>query len=109
MPERPVGKAKVMRIENLVDYQDGAIVSRTLIDKKAGTITVFAFDEGQDLSEHVAPFDALVTLLEGEAEVAISGKALQVRAGETVILPANEPHALKATKKFKMLLTMIRA
>jgi len=107
--EKPVGKAKVMKIERLVDYQEGAIVSRTLIDKKAGTVTVFAFDEGQGLSEHAAPYDALVTLLDGKAEVVISGKSLQVRAGGMVILPANEPHALKATKKFKMLLTMIRA
>jgi quercetin dioxygenase-like cupin family protein len=107
--EKPVRKANVMKIESLVDYHEGAIVSRTLIDKKAGTITVFAFDEGQSLSEHVAPYDALVTLLDGEAEVVISGKALQVRAGEMVILPANEPHALKAAEKFKMLLTMIGA
>ena len=107
--EKLVRKAKVMKIDSLVDYQEGTIVSRTLIDKKAGTITVFAFDEGQGLSEHVAPYDALVTLLDGEAEVVISGKALQVRAGEMVILPANEPHALKAAEKFKMLLTMIRA
>jgi len=109
MQEKSVKKAKVMKIESLVDYQEGAVVSRTLVDKKAGTITVFAFDEGQGLSEHVAPYDALVTLLDGEAEVVISGKTLQVNAGEMVILPAHALHALKAAKKFKMLLTMIRA
>lgn len=107
--KNPVKKAFVLKIESLVDYQEGAIVSRTIIDKKAGTITVFAFDEGQGLSEHVAPYDALVTLLDGEAEIVVSGKAFKISAGEMLILPANEPHALRATKKFKMMLTMIRA
>ena len=107
--EGSVRKAVVMKLESLVDYQEGAVVSRTLIDKKAGTITAFAFDEGQGLSEHIAPYDALINILDGEAEIVISGKAYQVKTGEMLILPANKPHALKATQKFKMVLTMIRA
>jgi len=100
--------AKKLWLIDLVNYQDSSVVSRTLIDKKAGTITLFSFDEGQGLSEHTAPFDALVHLLEGEAEITISGKPLRVRGGEMVILPANQPHALRAVKKFKMMLIMIR-
>jgi quercetin dioxygenase-like cupin family protein len=84
-------------------------VSRTLVSEKAGTVTLFAFDEGEGLSEHTAPFDALVQLLEGEAEVVISGKPLRLKQGEMVIMPANEPHALKAITRFKMLLIMIRS
>ncbi len=84
-------------------------MSRTLIDKKARTVTFFAFDQEQGLSEHVAPFDALVSILDGEAEVVISGKTFHLREGEMIILPANKPHALKATKKFKMMLVMIKA
>ena len=101
--------AKVACIADLAEYQEGSVVSRTLVDKKAGTVTFFAFDQGQGLSEHVAPFDALVWILEGEAEVMISGKPYSVKEGEMVILPANKPHALKAIKRFKMMLTMIRA
>ena len=101
--------AQAVRLIGLIDYQDGSVVSRTIIDKKSGTVTLFAFDEGQGLSEHTAPFDALVYLLDGEAEVVISGKALRLKEGEMVIMPANQPHALKAVKKFKMLLTMIRS
>lgn len=93
---------------NLVEYQAGSIVSRTIIKKKTGTVTLFAFDEGQGLSEHTAPYDALVQILDGEAEIIISGKALNVKEGELVILPAGKPHALNALKKFKMLLTMIK-
>lgn len=85
-----------------------SIVSRTLIDKKAGTVTFFAFDEGQGLSEHVAPYDALVCILDGEAEVVISGKTYHLDEGEMILMPANKPHALKATKKFKMMLVMIK-
>lgn len=99
----------VIRVIDLADYQEGAVVSRTIIDKKAGTVTFFAFDEGQGLSEHTAPFDALVYLLDGEAEIVISSKPLHLKAGEMVIMPANEPHALRALKKFKMILTMIRS
>jgi quercetin dioxygenase-like cupin family protein len=94
---------------DLVDYQAGSVVSRTLVKEKAGTVTLFAFDEGEGLSEHTAPFDALVHILDGEAEVAISGKPLHLKQGDMVIMPANEPHALKALTRFKMLLTMIRS
>jgi quercetin dioxygenase-like cupin family protein len=101
--------AGVNRLADLIDYQKGSVVSRTIIDKKAGTVTLFSFDEGQGLSEHTAPFDALVNVLDGEAEVSISGKPLHLRGGEMTIMPANQPHALKAVKRFKMLLTMIRS
>ena len=101
--------ARVNRLIDLVSYQKGSVVSRTIIDKKAGTVTLFSFDEGQGLSEHTAPFDALVYLLDGEAEISISGKPLHLREGEMVIMPANQPHALKALKGFKMLLIMIRS
>jgi len=84
------------------------VISRTVIDKKTGTVTLFAFDEDQGLSEHTAPFDALVCIIDGEAEVIISGKALHLKKGEMVIMPANRPHALKAITQFKMLLIMIR-
>jgi quercetin dioxygenase-like cupin family protein len=99
----------VNRLADLVAYQRGSVVSRTIIDKKTGTVTLFSFDEGQGLSEHTAPFDALVTLLDGEAEISISGKPLPLREGEMVMMPANQPHALKAIKRFKMVLTMIRS
>lgn len=96
-------------LTGLVDYQSGSVVSRTIIDKPSGTLTLFAFDEGQGLSEHTAPFDAFVYLLDGEAEVTISGKPLRVRNGEMVIMPAREPHALRATQRFKMMLVMIKS
>jgi quercetin dioxygenase-like cupin family protein len=83
-------------------------VSRTVIDKKTGSVTLFSFDEGQGLSEHTAPFDALVSLLDGEAEISISGTPFRLGEGQMIIMPANQPHALKAVKRFKMLLTMIR-
>jgi quercetin dioxygenase-like cupin family protein len=105
--EKLVGQA--IRLVDLADYQEGSVVSRTIIDKKAGTVTFFAFAEGQGLSEHTAPFDALVYLVEGEAEIVISGKPIHLKGGEMVIMPANHPHALKATKNFKMILTMIRS
>ena len=97
-------QAQTMRLFDLVDYQEGSVVSRTIIDKKAGTVTLFAFDKGQGLSEHTALFDALVYLLDGEAQVTISGKPLHLREGAMVIMPANEPHALKAIKNFKIML-----
>ena len=100
---------KVEDVAGLIDYQQGAVVSRTVINKKVGTVTVFAFDKGQGLSEHTAPFDALVHVLDGRAEVAISGRPLQLKSGEMVIMPANEPHALRATERFKMMLVMIRS
>jgi len=99
----------VSRFVDLVDYQKGSVVSRTIIDKKTGTVTLFSFDEGQGLSEHTAPFDALVFVLDGEVEITISGKPLHLREGEMTIMPANQPHALKATKRFKMLLVMVRS
>ena len=93
----------------MVDYQEGSIVSRTLIDKSVGTVTLFAFAKGQGLSEHTAPYDALVYFMDGEAEVTISGNPLQLKQGEMVIMPANQPHALKATNRFKMMLVMIKS
>ena len=101
--------AQAIRLIDLADYQEGSVVSRTIIDKKTGTVTFFAFDEGQGLSEHTAPFDALVYLLDGEAEIVISGKPLRLKEGEMVIMPASQPHALRAISKFKMILTMIRS
>ena len=101
--------AGVNRLVELVAYHKGSVVSRTLIDKKAGTVTLFSFDEGQGLSEHTAPFDALACILDGEAEISISGEPLHLREGETTIMPANRPHALKAIKRFKMLLVMVRS
>ena len=101
--------ALALKLADLVGYQEGSVVSRTIIDKKVGTVTLFAFDAGQGLSEHTAPYDALVYIIDSEAEVTISGKALAVNAGEMVIMPANEPHALRAIKRFKMMLVMIRA
>lgn len=100
--------AQATRLIDLIDYQEGSVVSRTLIDKKAGTVTLFAFDDGQGLSEHTAPYDALIYLLEGEANVVISGKPIHMMEGEVTIMPANEPHALTAVTRFKMILTMIR-
>ena len=103
-----IGQA--LGLAEIIGYQEGSVVSRTLIDKKIGTITVFAFGEGQGLSEHTAPFDAFVQILDGAAEVTISGTPHRVAAGEFIIMPANEPHALKADRgPFKMLLVMIRA
>ena len=101
--------AQAANLTDLIDYQEGAVVSRTIIDKKAGTVTLFAFDESQGLSEHTAPYDALVYLLDGEADVVISGKPVRLKKGEITIMPANEPHALTAVTRFKMLLTMIRS
>ena len=97
------------KLVDLIDYQKGSVVSREIIKKKTGTVSLFAFDEGQGLSEHTAPFDALVFVLDGEAEITISGKPFRLREGEMIIMPANQPHALSAVKKFKMLLIMIRS
>ncbi len=102
-------KAQAANLADLIDYQEGSVVSREIIGKKTGTMTLFAFDEGQGLSEHATPFDAVVQILEGEAELTIGGNVLSVSAGQTVIMPANVPHSVKASKKFKMLLTMIRS
>ncbi len=96
-----------MKLANLVEYQDKAVVSRTIIDKKSGTVTLFSFDAGQTLCEHTAPFDAMVYIVDGEAEVAISGKNFHMKEGDMIIMPENRPHSLRAPKRFKMLLTMI--
>ncbi|MDE3198592.1 MAG: cupin domain-containing protein [Acidobacteriota bacterium] len=101
--------AEVVRLTDLVNYQDGSVVSRTIVKRPTGTVTLFAFDDGQGLSEHTAAFDAVAHLLEGEAEITVSGKPLRTRAGEAVLMPANQPHSLKALSRFKMLLTMIRS
>jgi len=101
--------AKAQNLEDLIEYQEGSVVSRTIIDKTAGTITLFAFDENQGLSEHTVPYDAMVYVLDGEVEVAISGKTVNLKTGEMTVMPANEPHALTAKTRFKMLLTMIKS
>ena len=101
-------KAQVLHMADLASYQDGSVVSRQITKEDTGNITLFAFDEGQELSEHTAPFDAVVHVLDGEVEVSISGTPYALKNGDAIIMPANEPHALKAVKKFKMLLTMIR-
>jgi quercetin dioxygenase-like cupin family protein len=100
--------AKVLKLKDLVAYQAGTVASRMLVNKKAGTITIFSFDEGEGLSEHTAPYDALVTILDGESEIWIGGETFSVKEGESIILPANVPHALSAVTRFKMTLTMIR-
>jgi quercetin dioxygenase-like cupin family protein len=99
---------RVARLAALADYQAGAVVSRTLVKRDAGTVTLFAFDEGQGLSEPAAPFDALVQVLDGTAEVLIDGAPHHLRAGDAIVMPANRPHAVKAPIRFKMLLVMIR-
>jgi quercetin dioxygenase-like cupin family protein len=100
---------KVVELAGMVDYQSGSIVSRTVIDKPSGTLTLFAFDKWQGLSEHTAPYDALVYLLDGEAEITISGKPHTVKKDEIIIMPANAPHALRASNRFKMMLVMIKS
>ena len=99
---------KVIGLADAVNYADGAVVSKTLLDKKAGTLSLFSFDAGQGLSEHTAPYDATVQILDGEAEITIDGKPITVKSGELIIMPANIPHSLQAKKQFKMLLIMIR-
>ncbi len=96
------------KLIELVDYQEGAIVSKEIIKNDKGTITLFAFDKGQGLSEHTAPFNALVYIFAGKAEIIIEGKTHQLQAGEVIIMPANKPHALKAVERFKMILVMIK-
>jgi quercetin dioxygenase-like cupin family protein len=104
-----VPSAEAIPASGLLSYQDGAVVSRTLLKHTAGSVTMFAFDEGQGLSEHTSPFDAFVYLLEGGAEITVSGKPIVAKTGDLVLLPANEPHGLKATSRFKMMLTMLRS
>ena len=101
-------KSEVLHMADLASYQEGSVVSRQITKEEAGNITLFAFDEGQELSEHTAPYDALVHVLDGEVEVRISGKPFHLKSGDAIIMPANDPHALKAITQFKMLLTMIR-
>jgi quercetin dioxygenase-like cupin family protein len=105
---RGLGPAQVTAVAEHVGYQDGAVVSREIVKTPAGSVTLFAFDEGQGLSEHTVPFDALVQVVDGQAEIMISGRTHRVQVGEMILLPAGEPHALKALKRFKMILTMVR-
>ncbi len=99
----------VENLREMIEYQEGSVVSKTIIDKQTGTVTLFAFGKGEGLSEHTAPFDAMVYIIDGQAEVTISGKQNRLEAGEMIIMPANEPHALKALEQFKMILVMIKA
>lgn len=101
-------RSRTLRLEDLAAYQAGSVVSREIIKRPTGTVTVFAFDKGQGLSEHTTPFDALVHIIDGKAEITISGKAHLLKAGDMIIMPANEPHALKAVERFKMLLVMVK-
>jgi quercetin dioxygenase-like cupin family protein len=102
-------KAEVLGLPELADYQTGSVVSRQVVKADGGNVTLFAFDAGQELSEHTAPYDALVHVLDGEAEIRIHGQPYHLKAGQAIIMPANDPHAVIATSKFKMLLTMIKA
>ena len=99
---------KASSLADMVEYQQDAVVSKTILKKKTGTVTLFAFDEGQGLSEHTAPFDAMVQVLDGEVEITIAGKPYSLTTGDFIVMPADVPHALKGVKKFKMMLTMIR-
>jgi quercetin dioxygenase-like cupin family protein len=112
MSEEPDNKdinGRPFKLADLVDYQAGSIVSRMLVKKDAGTVTLFAFDKDQGLSEHTAPFDALVYVIEGRTEITISGRAMTLETGDTVIMPANDPHAVRAIERFKMLLVMVKS
>lgn len=97
-----------LKLSDIISYQDGSVVSREIIKRDNGTVSVFAFDKGQGLSEHTAPFDALVNILDGKADITISGKKHTLSAGEMIVMPANEPHALQANERFKMMLVMIK-
>ncbi|MCG2711434.1 MAG: cupin domain-containing protein [Candidatus Omnitrophica bacterium] len=99
---------QVSLLKEMVEYQDGSIVSKEIIKKESGTVTLFAFDKGQGLSEHTAPFDALVNVLDGQAEVKISGEPYLVKEGELIIMPANKPHSVQAIERFRMLLVLIK-
>jgi quercetin dioxygenase-like cupin family protein len=101
-------KSTILKVAAMVEYQGGAVVSRQIIKAEGGNVTLFAFDQGQELSEHTTPYDALLHVLEGDAEISISGKPYPLRAGEAILMPANESHAVKATRQFKMILTMIK-
>ena len=106
---RSLDSSRVEHLTDLVDYQQGSIVSRTIIDRKTGTVTLFAFDEGQGLSEHTTSYDALVYVIDGEAKITISGEMFSLGKGEMIVMPANKPHAISVTKRFKMMLIMIRS
>ncbi|MCK4480770.1 MAG: cupin domain-containing protein, partial [Candidatus Lokiarchaeota archaeon] len=99
----------ILNLESMLDYQEGSVVSRTLVNKDVGTVTLFSFDKGEGLSEHTAPFDALVYVVEGEAEIIISKEKFLLKKGQMIIMPADEPHALNAPEKFKMMLIMIKS
>ncbi len=101
--------AQPARLVEAIDYQGSSVVSKTIIDRKTGTVTLFAFDQGQGLSEHTAPFDALVHIIDGEARITISGKPIHAKEGDMIIMPSSQPHSIKAVKRFKMVLTMIKA
>lgn|SRR5512133_181139 len=107
MPEEL--KARTLKVEDLIDYQERAVVSKEIIRKGTGTVTIFAFGKGEGLSEHTAPFDAMVQIIDGKAEIIISGNKNILEKGDMIIMPANEPHALNALERFKMILTMIRS
>ncbi|HET7341201.1 MAG TPA: cupin domain-containing protein [Methylomirabilota bacterium] len=100
---------EVARLADLVAYQDGAVVSRIIVKRETGNVTLFGFDAGQELSEHTTPYDALVQVVEGEAQITIAGRPYRLRAGDMIVMPAQQPHAVKAVARFKMLLTMIRS
>ena len=103
------GTARASRTADMVAYQDGAVVSRSVLKGATGNVTLFAFDAGQELSEHTAPYDALVQVLDGEAEITIAGEPHRLRGGDLIVMPANRPHAVRAIARFKMMLTMIRS
>jgi quercetin dioxygenase-like cupin family protein len=107
MPEEL--KARILNAENLIEYQKGSVVSKEILRKSTGTVTIFAFDKGEGLSEHTAPFDAVVQVVDGKAEIKISGKSYVLERGNMIIMPANEPHSIDALERFKMILTMIRS
>ncbi len=104
-----IAGAEAVPLLGLVNYQEGSVVSRVVLKREKGNVTIFAFDEGQGLSEHTSPFDALVQAVEGQAEITVAGAPIEVRTGDVVLLPAEKPHAVKATTRFKMVLTMIRS
>ncbi|MFH2039550.1 MAG: cupin domain-containing protein, partial [Chloroflexota bacterium] len=107
MPTTP--RSQILTLDGLIDYQEGSIVSRVILKSESGNVTMFAFDKGQELSEHSTPYDALVEVLDGEVEIRISGKPFLIKSGEAIIMPANDPHALMAVRQFKMMLTMLKA
>jgi quercetin dioxygenase-like cupin family protein len=109
MGDNEFGKSEIFSFSDSVEYADGAIVSKTVLKKGTGNISLFAFDKGEALSEHTAPFDAVIQVVDGRGEITIGGKSYFLEAGQTIIMPANIPHAVKAVEKFKMVLTMIRS